>query len=74
MVNVEITPPSPVPVPVVIAPVRTPSFQPIPSSPGVMVGVDLSVAGEYPICGPYALVSDVVPSARTLSLPPLPLA
>ena len=62
------------PVPVVMPPVGTPAFQPIPPSPGVMVAVVRSVAVECPPCNPHALVSEVVSPVRKSALLPVPPA
>ena len=62
------------PAPVVMPPVRTPAFQPIPPSPGVMVAVVRSVAAECPPCNPHALVSEVVSPVGRSALLPVPPA
>ena len=68
--------PSPPPrtlVPVFMLPVRTPAFQLMPSSPGVMVSVGQPVAAEYSQVNPCAPVSEVVPPMKTQGPPTMPL-
>ena len=68
-----LTPPPPLraPVPMVMRPVRTPAFQPMSPSLGLMVTVDRSIAVEYPPCNPHAPISEVVPRVAVEAFPPV---